>query len=77
MAEITDTALQGTSKSPNTITLQEFNNRIKRLLADPSVMNCWVVAETSRWKTTLCLFWMICPDASLSKYGEVHEQMPL
>ena len=47
MAEITDTALQGTSKSPNTITLQEFNNRIKRLLADPSVMNCWVVTETT------------------------------
>lgn len=47
MAEISDTALQGTSKSPNTITLQEFNNRIKRLLADPSVMNCWVVAETT------------------------------
>ena len=47
MAEINDTALQGTSKSPNTITLQEFNNRIKRLLADPSVMNCWVVAETT------------------------------
>lgn len=47
MAEITDAALQGTSKSPNTITLQEFNNRIKRLLADPSVMNCWVVAETT------------------------------
>lgn len=47
MAEITDTAIQGTSKSPNTITLQEFNNRIKRLLADPSVMNCWVVAETT------------------------------
>lgn len=47
MAEITDTALQGTSKSPNTITLLEFNNRIKRLLADPSVMNCWVVAETT------------------------------
>lgn len=47
MEEITDTALQGTSKSPNTITLQEFNNRIKRLLADPSVMNCWVVAETT------------------------------
>lgn len=47
MAEITDIALQGTSKSPNTITLQEFNNRIKRLLADPSVMNCWVVAETT------------------------------
>lgn len=47
MAEITDTALQGTSKSPNTITLQDFNNRIKRLLADPSVMNCWVVAETT------------------------------
>lgn len=47
MAEITHTALQGTSKSPNTITLQEFNNRIKRLLADPSVMNCWVVAETT------------------------------
>lgn len=47
MAEITDTALQGTSKSPNTITLQEFNNRIKRLLTDPSVMNCWVVAETT------------------------------
>lgn len=47
MAEITDTALQGTSKSPNTITLHEFNNRIKRLLADPSVMNCWVVAETT------------------------------
>jgi len=47
MAEITDTALQGTSKLPNTITLQEFNNRIKRLLADPSVMNCWVVAETT------------------------------
>lgn len=47
MAEITDTALQGTSKSPNTITLQEFNNRIKRLLADPSVMNCWAVAETT------------------------------
>lgn len=47
MAEITDTALQGTSKSPNTITLQEFNNRIKRLLADSSVMNCWVVAETT------------------------------
>lgn len=47
MAEITDTALQGTSKAPNTITLQEFNNRIKRLLADPSVMNCWVVAETT------------------------------
>ena len=47
MAEITDTALQGTSKSPNTITLQEFNNRIKRLLADPNVMNCWVVAETT------------------------------
>lgn len=47
MAEITDTALQGTSKSPNTITLQEFNNRIKRLLSDPSVMNCWVVAETT------------------------------
>ena len=47
MAEITDTALQGTSKSPNTITLQEFNNRSKRLLADPSVMNCWVVAETT------------------------------
>lgn len=47
MAEITDTALQGTSKSPNSITLQEFNNRIKRLLADPSVMNCWVVAETT------------------------------
>lgn len=47
MAVITDTALQGTSKSPNTITLQEFNNRIKRLLADPSVMNCWVVAETT------------------------------
>ena len=47
MAEITDTALQGTSKSPNTITLQEFNNRIKRLLADPIVMNCWVVAETT------------------------------
>lgn len=47
MAEITDTALQGTSKSPNTITLQEFNNRIKRLLADPSVMNCWVVAEAT------------------------------
>lgn len=47
MAETTDTALQGTSKSPNTITLQEFNNRIKRLLSDPSVMNCWVVAETT------------------------------
>ncbi len=47
MAEITDTAFQGTSKSPNTITLQEFNNRIKRLLADPSVINCWVVAETT------------------------------
>lgn len=47
MAEITDTALQGTSKTPNTITLQEFNKRIKRLLADPSVMNCWVVAETT------------------------------
>lgn len=47
MTEITDTVLQGTSKSPNTITLQEFNNRIKRLLADPSVMNCWVVAETT------------------------------
>ncbi|MCI6292841.1 MAG: exodeoxyribonuclease VII large subunit [Bacteroidales bacterium] len=47
MAEITDTTLQGTSKSPSTITLQEFNNRIKRLLADPSVMNCWVVAETT------------------------------
>ncbi len=47
MVEITDTALQSTSKSPNTITLQEFNNRIKRLLADPSVMNCWVVAETT------------------------------
>ena len=47
MAEITDTALQGTSKSPSTITLQEFNKRIKRLLADPSVMNCWVVAETT------------------------------
>lgn len=47
MAEITDTALQGTSKSPSAITLQEFNNRIKRLLADPSVMNCWVVAETT------------------------------
>ena len=47
MAEITDTALQGTRKSPSTITLQEFNNRIKRLLADPSVMNCWVVAETT------------------------------
>lgn len=47
MAEITDTALQGTSKSPSTITLQEFNNRIKRLLADPSVMNCWVVTETT------------------------------
>ena len=47
MAEITDTALQRTSKSPSTITLQEFNNRIKRLLADPSVMNCWVVAETT------------------------------
>ena len=47
MAEITDTVLQDTSKSPNTITLQEFNNRIKRLLADPSVMNCWVVAETT------------------------------
>lgn len=47
MAEITDTALQDMSKSPNTITLQEFNNRIKRLLADPSVMNCWVVAETT------------------------------
>lgn len=47
MAEITDTVLQGTSKSPSTITLQEFNNRIKRLLADPSVMNCWVVAETT------------------------------
>lgn len=47
MAETTDTALQGTSKSPNTITLQEFNKRIKRLLADPSVMNCWVVAETT------------------------------
>lgn len=47
MAEITDTALQGTSKSPSTITLQEFNNRIKRLLTDPSVMNCWVVAETT------------------------------
>ena len=47
MAEITDTVLQGTSKSPNTITLQEFNTRIKRLLADPSVMNCWVVAETT------------------------------
>ena len=47
MAKITDTALQGTSKSPSTITLQEFNNRIKRLLADPSVMNCWVVAETT------------------------------
>lgn len=47
MAEITNTALQGTSKSPSTITLQEFNNRIKRLLADPSVMNCWVVAETT------------------------------
>lgn len=47
MAEITDIALQGTSKTPNTITLQEFNNRIKRLLADPSVMNCWVVAETT------------------------------
>lgn len=51
MAEITDTALQGTSKSPNTITLQEFNNRIKRLLADPSVMNCWVVAETTDVRT--------------------------
>ena len=47
MAEITDTALQGTRKSPSTITLQELNNRIKRLLADPSVMNCWVVAETT------------------------------
>ena len=47
MAEITDTALQGTSKLPTTITLQEFNNRIKRLRADPSVMNCWVVAETT------------------------------
>ena len=47
MAETTDTAIQGTSKLPDTITLQEFNNRIKRLLANPSVMNCWVVAETT------------------------------
>ena len=47
MEQINYTALQVKSKSPTTMTLQEFNNRIKRLLADPSVMNCWVVAETT------------------------------
>lgn len=32
---------------PQAISLLEFNGRIKRLLTDPSVFNCWVMAETS------------------------------
>ena len=35
--------LQGTKA----ISLHEFNNRIKRLLANPLVQNCWVVADLS------------------------------
>ena len=32
---------------PQAISLLEFNGRIKRLLNDSSVLNCWVMAETS------------------------------
>ena len=31
----------------NAITLREFNNRIKRLLNDPAVCNCWICADLS------------------------------
>ena len=31
----------------NAITLREFNNRIKRLLNNPAVCNCWICADLS------------------------------
>lgn len=35
------------SKALESISLLEFSNRIKRLVSDPSVFHCWVVAETT------------------------------
>ncbi len=49
MLEETDTTLNagGTRNALESISLLEFNNRIKLLISDPSVLHCWVVAETT------------------------------
>lgn len=36
-----------TTNDAKGITLREFNNRIKRLLNDSSVQNCWIIADLS------------------------------
>ena len=53
MPDLQDTLTATMSSSNSSITLLEFNRRISRLLTDPGVMNCWVVAETTdvRFKT--------------------------
>ena len=53
MPDLQDTLTATMSPSKSSITLLEFNRRISRLLTDPGVMNCWVVAETAdvRFKT--------------------------
>ena len=53
MPDLQDTLTATMSPSNSSITLLEFNRRISRLLTDPGVMNCWVVAETAdvRFKT--------------------------
>ena len=48
MLEETDTInANGTRNALESISLLEFNNRIKLLISDPSVLHCWVVAETT------------------------------
>lgn len=45
MADNTD--IINKEQAVNAISLLEFNERIKRLVTNPSVTNCWVVAETT------------------------------
>lgn len=47
MADSIFTTDSDTEKSLGAISLYEFNGRIKRLVSDPSVVHCWVVAETT------------------------------
>ena len=53
MTDINDSLPGAAPQQKSSITLLEFNRRISRVMTDPGVMNCWVVAETTdvRFKT--------------------------
>lgn len=61
---------------PQSLTLLEYNNRIKRLLYDDDVQGCWVTAETSDLRVSRghCYFELIQKDesgATVARLGAV------